>query len=75
MNGKALYTVEPYQANQHRSHTGAIVHVDANGPLEAGEQVLGERLAMTGSEERLRCRVWRLDEQYRPISVLLYARG
>ena len=74
MSEKAPYSVEPYRADQPEPHTGDIVHVDAEGPLEAAQQVLGEPLAMNGKAESLRCRVWRLDADFRPIAVMLYAK-
>ena len=75
MNGRALYTVEPYRPGQPEAHADQMFHVDADGPLEAAQRVLKEPLTTHGDAERLRCRVWRLDDEFRPISIMLFAKS
>jgi len=48
------------------------VHVQALSPVDAAERVLHEKLKLSGPPCQLRAKVWRLGEDYQPVSVLLY---
>ena len=51
----------------------SCVHVQALSPVDAAERVLHEKLKLSGHACQLRAKVWRLGEDYQPVSVLLYA--
>lgn len=48
-------------------------HVEAMSPTHAAEIALGETLSLFGSPKLVRARVWRLTEDFTPVSVLLYS--
>lgn len=48
------------------------VHVEARSPVDAAERVLHEKLTLSGHPAHVRAKVWRLGEDYQPVSILLY---
>lgn len=48
-------------------------HVEAMSPTHAAEIALGETLSLFGSPQLMRARVWRLKEDFTPVSVVLYS--
>ena len=65
-----LYSVETILPGQVGS--GELAHLEAAGPTQAAELALGEKLTTVGTDDRLRCRVWWLDEQFQTRSMPLY---
>ena len=51
----------------------SCVHVEAMGPVQAAEQVVGETLSVTGAPEHARAVVWSLAEDFTPVAVTLYS--
>jgi hypothetical protein len=51
--------------------TGCI-HVDALSPVQAAEIALGETLVIHGDRKLARAVVWKLGDDYSPMSVMLY---
>lgn len=73
MKPRVLYSVEPLLAHGHEVRWGELVHLEADSPTQAAEQVVGGPLRPSGRENRLRCRVWWLDDKFRTMSVSFYA--
>jgi hypothetical protein len=66
------FTVQPLETDTHKTKP-ACIHVDAQGPLQAAQIALGEKLCLHGSPGHARAVVWKLGEDYSPVSVTLYA--
>jgi hypothetical protein len=49
------------------------IHVEGRSAIEAAQQVIKEPLTVHGRPHQVRARVWRLDDVYKPVSVLLYS--
>ena len=66
MSSLGLFSVQPvFGAGSN------CVTVEAQGPLQAGELVLSERLALFG--EVARAKIWFLKDDWTPESVVLYS--
>lgn len=48
------------------------IHVEARGPVQAAEIVLGESLVTQGKPGNVRAVVWKLAEDYTPVSLALF---
>jgi hypothetical protein len=66
------FTVQPIEAGSEKAKSTCI-HVDAQGPVQAAQIALGETLSLHGSPGCARAVVWRLGEDYSPVSITLYA--
>lgn len=64
------FSVQPVAEMDNRQ--GPCIHVEALGPIQAAELVLGETLANHGDPGRIRAIVWRLGDDFSPISIKLY---
>lgn len=73
MRVHSMYSIEPVPEVGAKSGPANLIHVEAQSPVGAAEKALGERLSASGSSGQLRCRVWWLDDQFRTISLPLYA--
>jgi hypothetical protein len=51
------------------------IPVQARGPVQAAEIVLGETLVTQGPMIRLRALVWKLAEDYTPVRITLFVPG
>lgn len=51
---------------------GSCTAVDARSPIHAAELVLGTTLAAHGKMEHAKAMVWRMGEDFQPISTTLY---
>ena len=51
---------------------GAPVTIEASGPLEAAERVLGETLSVVGAKSELAGRVLQLGEDYRTTATMVF---
>lgn len=48
------------------------IHVEARSPVQAAEVALGETLVTQGPVARMRALVWKLADDYTPVSVALF---
>lgn len=48
------------------------IHVEAFGPVQAAELALGETLSTHGDPQSVRATVWKLGDDFSPISIRLY---
>lgn len=67
--------VEPCDGTLGEPESEQRIYVDARGPAQAGQLALGETLSLHGEPDRVRCKVWRLGDDYSPHSVTLYKIG
>lgn len=66
------FTVQPCVGIDGEPVFSECIHVDGRSPIEAAQQVVKEPLSLYGPPDQVRARVWKLDELYKPVSVLLY---
>jgi len=66
------FTVQPCTHQDGDLKVEGCIHVDALSPVDAAERVLKEPLTVCGSPQQLRAKVWRLADDFTPVSVLLY---
>ncbi|HEY4202102.1 MAG TPA: hypothetical protein VGM83_16230 [Devosiaceae bacterium] len=71
MKAVGHFTVQPFAENGRRDNATCI-HVEAMGPIQAAELALGETLAVHGTPDCARAMVWKLNDDYSPVSVTLY---
>lgn len=67
------FTVQPCCGMDGEPMFSECVHVAGRSPIEAAQQVIKEPLSVHGKPDQVRARVWRLDELYKPVSILLYS--
>lgn len=48
-------------------------HVEALSPVQAAQRVLGETLSLFGQPDKVRARVWRMNDDFTPTCVALYS--
>lgn len=65
------FSVQPI-ADNGQPDKGTCIHVDAISPVHAAEIALGETLVVHSETHKPRAVVWRLGDDYAPISVTLY---
>jgi hypothetical protein len=66
------FSVQPCIAQGREIVLGECIHVEAMSPVQAAELALGESLSIQGEQNRARAKVWRLSDDYSPISTILY---
>jgi hypothetical protein len=66
------YTVQKCTHHNGEIQTTECIHVDALSATDAAERALAETLIVHGQPDQVRAKVWKLDENYQPVSVLLY---
>lgn len=64
------FSVQPVDDMDNRE--GHCIHVEAMGPVQAAELALGETLVNHGDPASIRAIVWRLGDDFMPISIKLY---
>lgn len=71
MKSLDTFSVQPVSPDGVPDKT-VCIHVEARGPVQAAELALGESLVAQGPVSSLRALVWRLAEDYTPVSVALF---
>ena len=66
------YSVQPIGAHG-EPVKNICIHVEAKSPVHAAELVLGEALVTQGKPQQARAIVWRLGDDYQPVSTTLFA--
>lgn len=66
------FSVQPVDPNGVPNKT-VCIHVEARGPVQAAEIVLGVSLVTQGKPGNVRAVVWKLAEDYTPVSLALFA--
>lgn len=67
------FAVQPVDATGEPKR-GTCVSVEARGPVHAAELALGEILGPHGAPSQMRALVWKLADDYTPVSIPLFAR-
>jgi|GEM_PF-7100273 len=72
MSDAQLFTVQPCLIEDGVPQFSECISIDALSAVDAAEKALRARLSLCGSPDRLRAKVWRLGDDFQPISTLLY---